>query len=627
MAEKKPQDDSQHEHQRPTPKKNEPKAKGNQAVNPAHQPIQSKQGKQAPIKAPQTPVSRGNPIAPILYTLHQLLAGKLSVELGNASLAMFYESFALYMQRPQAMVGTEQNALKNYLYGLETSIGSQGTAHDPRQNPLLAELKTCLSQVAQQYPYPQFMLGHYAQQTQAYIEAFQQRGQTQEEKKQTNASIAHPLELAIDLAKIKPTGANPSQGGGVLLGLLAHPQFEEALKKKLQQTALKKASETTAKNTVLRVVLKLGTHWVSTAGLVLAADQSQAPGLPLQIPQGYTLVKEGIFAGDVVKKLYVSAAEAERVGNELRQLGMVASLSPQSLLDTQLRDLVFAFRSRLPLGPIDPNKHKVEEYEGWSMSKKVDFLVKNYPQLNHHEQEQIRALLKANPKEQGLGRLAKVKNKQSPTVLDSVDKDGQKQRYWHLQTKKQQLERSGEKLSISEQAELDDLEEYFNLLDNAHKHSISRQMYLRLKQLEKRIYPTQGITNLNDNDSVSSFGVYAIYINQQLIYKFGKANLSETNSVANPYSQKIENIPVRIQLQLRRLRRAYPTLRITYQLIHKLGYVSTKRAKEIEDDYIFGHYYENKDVPEGNKESFTPRYFRKYLQKKGSSDPHNYSKQ
>jgi hypothetical protein len=362
-------------------------------------------------------------------------------------LARFYESFALYMQSPQAMTGQAQHALKNYLYGLETSVGSQGTAHDPRQNASLEQLKTQLSLIEAQYPYPQFMLGHYAHQTKAYIEAFQQRSTTTEPQNATGSGKDTTLELELDLAKvmISQDTAAQEQGATVLLGLLAHKQFEEALKKKLQAEALKKAEQEAAK-TAVKLSLKWGARLAAVVGMVLTPDQAHAPGTPLPIPKGYVLVKEGMFAGQLIKKLYISATEAERVGKELQKMLQMTSAAPQShLLEAQLRHLIFAFRSRLPQGPIDPNKHRLEQYEDWGLEKMVDFLVKNYPRLNSHEKDRIRELLKANQAEKGLGRLAKVQ-----AVYDTGMPDPDQNpegALWYLLSK----EGRGEKLSVQEQ--------------------------------------------------------------------------------------------------------------------------------------------------------------------------------
>jgi hypothetical protein len=384
MAEKKPQNDLQHEPQRPQKQDNkstQKKVKGSVPANPAHHPIPSKQGKQPPIKAPQLPVNRSNPIAVILHATAQFLAGKFSPEVFAPMLARFYESFALYMQSPQAMTGQAQHALKNYLYGLETSVGSQGTAHDPRQNASLEQLKTQLSQIEAQYPYPQFMLGHYAHQTKAYIEAFQQRSTSTEPQNTTSSGKGTTLEL--DLAKVMISqDTTTQQGSTVLLGLLANKQFEEALKKKLQAEALKKAEQEVAK-TVVKLSLKWGARVVAVVGMVLAPDQAHAPGTPLPIPKGYVLVKEGMFAGQLIKKLYISAAEAERVGKELQKMLQMTSVSAQShLLVNQLRHLIFAFRSRLPQGPIDPNKHRLEQYDDWGLEKQLSFLRNHYQDLS-----------------------------------------------------------------------------------------------------------------------------------------------------------------------------------------------------------------------------------------------------
>jgi hypothetical protein len=329
-----------------------------------------------------------------LHATAQFLAGGFSPEVFAPMLARFYESFALYMQSPQAMTGQAQHALKNYLYGLETRVGSQGTAHDPRQNASLEQLKIQLSQIEAQYPYPQFMLGHYAHQTKAYIEAFQQRGTSTEPEKATDSGKDTTLELELDLAKviISQDTAAQEQGATVLLGLLAHKQFEEALKKKLQAEALKKAEQEAAK-TAVKLSLKWGARLAAVVGMVLTPDQAHAPGTPLPIPKGYVLVKEGMFAGQLIKKLYISAAEAERVGKELQKMLQMTSAAPQShLLEAQLRHLIFAFRNRLPQGPIDPNKHRLEQYEDWGLEKQLSFLRNHYQDLSPAAK---RALLRA----------------------------------------------------------------------------------------------------------------------------------------------------------------------------------------------------------------------------------------
>ena len=198
-----------------------------------------------------------------------------------------------------------------------------------------------------------------------------------------------------------------------------------------------------------------------------------------------------------------------------------------------------------------------------------------------------------------------------------------RQRMADLQVKKQKLEREGKELSASEKNELWELETYFELLKEAHSNSISREDYLLLKVFEKKVY-SQKELNLNDDDAVGNFVIYTIYIGN-IVHKFGKANKDETHKVVNPYTNEEEIIPTRIQQQIRKLRREYK-LKVSHKIIHQLGYTTTERAKEVEDDYIFGHYYVNKEVPKGNQDSFTPAYLRNYLKEKDSIDPHNYSK-
>ena len=138
----------------------------------------SSKAKQSPIEAKQTPVIKGDPIANILQAIGQFLDGKSDVSKMNSHLSLFYQDFMAYMIPDK--VASE--GLRRYLYQLETDIGKQGG--DPRQNHELELLKDYLVQLAQKYPYPQWMVGHYATQLLSYIDSYQNRFRDPEKEQQ-----------------------------------------------------------------------------------------------------------------------------------------------------------------------------------------------------------------------------------------------------------------------------------------------------------------------------------------------------------------------------------------------------------------------------------------------------------
>ena len=154
----------------------------NTTVKAKHPSIKAKQ---RPIEAKQTPapssrglqIIKGNPIASMLQAIGQFWDGKSDINQLNLRLGLFYQDFGAYML-PNKVAS---KGLREYLYNLETSIGKlqtrdlTGQGSDPRQNHELELLKDYLGQLAQKYPYPEWMVGHYAAQLLSYIDTYQNR--------------------------------------------------------------------------------------------------------------------------------------------------------------------------------------------------------------------------------------------------------------------------------------------------------------------------------------------------------------------------------------------------------------------------------------------------------------------
>jgi hypothetical protein len=104
--------------------------------------------------------------------------------------------------------------------------------------------------------------------------------------------------------------------------------------------------------------------------------------------------------------------------------------------------------------------------------------------------------------------------------------------------------------------------------------------------------------NLNFDDAISDFVIYKIEIDG-ILYKFGKAD--------NERITLSSGLPTRLHQQIRILSKEHPNSIVSGTIIDRLGTVTTEYAKDVENWYLQNYFDLFKIVPDGNKNSFTPK--------------------
>jgi RHS repeat-associated protein len=88
------------------------------------------------------------------------------------------------------------------------------------------------------------------------------------------------------------------------------------------------------------------------------------------------------------------------------------------------------------------------------------------------------------------------------------------------------------------------------------------------------------IIHKNSNVYVGHQGVYEIRINGS-VHKYGKADMTELSSTG---------LPVRLQSQINRLSRQYPTSQVTGRVLYQNQSISTLDVKKVETAYVQSYY-------------------------------------
>jgi len=101
----------------------------------------------------------------------------------------------------------------------------------------------------------------------------------------------------------------------------------------------------------------------------------------------------------------------------------------------------------------------------------------------------------------------------------------------------------------------------------------------------------------NSNDAVGNFCIYKILVEEK-VYKIGKADFDRVT--------KISGIPTRIHQQIRILSTTFEPKLVTHIILEILLGVSTLDAKRLEKKFLRLVYEEEKEIPDGNTNSFMP---------------------
>jgi hypothetical protein len=102
----------------------------------------------------------------------------------------------------------------------------------------------------------------------------------------------------------------------------------------------------------------------------------------------------------------------------------------------------------------------------------------------------------------------------------------------------------------------------------------------------------------NNDEAVGNYVVYEILIDG-ITYKIGKADMDRIT--------KISGDPTRIHQQIRKLSLKYSEKNVIFRYLKVLLGVRTKKAKAIENYFLQKFFVSTGSVPEGNKNSFTPK--------------------
>lgn len=95
----------------------------------------------------------------------------------------------------------------------------------------------------------------------------------------------------------------------------------------------------------------------------------------------------------------------------------------------------------------------------------------------------------------------------------------------------------------------------------------------------------------NKNDSKGNFSIYKIFLNA-VLFKFGKADADRVTESSG--------LPTRLHQQIRKL--TEKGFSVAFEIIVTLFGVTTKEAKNVEDEHIENHKKETAEYPEGNKQ-------------------------